>query len=157
LLDRVFPAKKRWGYFRGYLSASKLHTPTADPPMSQLAAALRSRVCSPSAQRMRVLLFSLRGSLDFADLQAVSGVDPLPPIVNGCFGCSQNGKLSQKRALALAHDRGFNRLRDAPTNSVTRPISFLWESLISINCEKDLRTFMHSDWLEPHRSISGGR
>ena len=53
--------------------------PTADTPMSltqpAIKAALRSRVHS-SAQPMRVLLFSLRASPDFSDLQATSGVGP---------------------------------------------------------------------------------
>jgi hypothetical protein len=63
-------------------------------PMSELAAALTSRVWSPSAQRMRVLLFSLRCFLDFSDLQAISGIDPIRTFVTGSFSATKSRNLS---------------------------------------------------------------
>jgi hypothetical protein len=45
--------------------------------------------------------------------------------VNGRFEATKNRKLSQKRALALTHDRRFNRLRTVPTGPVTRAFSVI--------------------------------
>ena len=39
---------------------------------------------------------------------------------------SETGKLSQKRALALADDRRFNRLQNNPVNAVTRPFRVIY-------------------------------
>jgi hypothetical protein len=44
---------------------------------------------------------------------------------------NQNRKLSQKRVLALTHDRRFNRLRNVPSGIVTRAFSALYGNVYS--------------------------
>src|ERR1700677_2779582 len=64
---------------------------------------------------------------DNTKLDRPNGSNRPAAVRRGCpLPGNQNRKLSQKRALALTHDRRFNRLRNVPSGPATRALSALF-------------------------------